>query len=120
MKKMILVLMVLLSLGQAKEHIVNTYTLKVEADATKVDGSSWDISGGAPDLLIKVDGVFLDFDKTCRNSYGCSVDFTVEHGTSWYFEIYDKDIASNDLIAKGNCSVGKECHFSGAKISISE
>jgi len=120
MKKMILLLMVLLSLGQAKERILNTYTITLEAEATKADGKSWDISGGAPDLLIKVDGVFLDFEKTCKNSYGCSVDFTVEDETSWYFEIYDKDLASNDLVAKGNCSVGKECHFSGAKISISK
>jgi hypothetical protein len=44
----------------------------------------------------------------------------VEQETSWYFEIYDKDFTSNDLIAKGNCSVGKECSFSGAKITIGQ
>jgi len=120
MKKMILLLVVLLSLIEAKERILNTYTITIEADATKADGKSWDISGGAPDLLIKVDGVYLDFEKKCKDSYGCSVDFTVENETSWYFEIYDKDFASNDLIAKGNCSVGKECNFNGAKISISK
>lgn len=112
--------MVLLSLGQARERILNTYTLTIEADATKTDGKAWDIQGGAPDLFIKIDGVFLDFDKKCKNSYRCSVEFTVENETSWYFEIYDKDFASNDFIAKGDCSVGKECHFSGARISISK
>jgi hypothetical protein len=120
MRKMIVLLMVLFSLGQAKERILNTYSITLEADATKANGKTWDINGGAPDILIKVDGVFLDFEKTCKNSYGCSVDFTVENEISWYFEIYDKDFTSNDLIAKGECSVGKECHFSGAKISISK
>ena len=120
MKKTILALMVLLSLTQAKERILNTYSIKVEANATKANGKAWDVNGGAPDLLIKVDGVFLDFDKKCKNSYGCSVEFTVEQETEWYFEIYDKDFASNDLIAKGNCSVGKECNLTGAKITIGQ
>ncbi len=118
MKKTILTLMVLLNLTQAQEHIVNTYTLTVEADSTKVDGKSWDIWGGAPDILIKIDGVYLDFDPKCQDSYRCSMEFTVEKETSWYFEIYDRDLNNNDLIAKGECSVGKECRLNGATISI--
>ena len=118
MKKIVLTLMVLLSLTQAKERILNTYTLTVEADSTKTNGNTWDTLGGAPDILIKVDGIYLDFDKKCKNSYRCSVEFTVEKETSWYFEIYDKDFDNNDLIAKGECSVGKECQLSGATISV--
>jgi len=60
---MILLLIVLLSLIEAKERILNTYTITIEADATKANGKSWYISGGAPDLLIKVDGVYLDFEE---------------------------------------------------------
>ncbi len=118
MKKIILTFMLLLSLIQAKEHIVNTYTVKVEANSTKANGESWDIWGGSPDILVKINGIYLDFNPKCQDSYRCSVEFTVEKGTSWYFEIYDRDLSSNDLIAKGECSVGKECQLKGATISI--
>ena len=118
MKKTVLALMVLLNLTQAQEHVINTYTLTVETDSTKVDGKSWDILGGAPDILIKVNGVYLNFDKKCKDSYRCNVEFTTENKTSWYFEIYDKDFDNNDLIAKGECSVGKECRLKGATITI--
>jgi len=120
MKKIVLTLMVLLSLMEAKERILNTYTIMLEVDETKANGKAWDISGGAPDLLVKVDGVYLDFEKKCKDSYGCSIDFTVENQKSWYFEIYDKDFSSNDLIGKGHCSIGEECQFRGVKITISK
>lgn len=120
MKKIVLLIMVLLSLTQAKEHIINTYTISIEVEATKVNGKPWDVAGGAPDLLVKVDGIFLDFNKKCKNSYGCKMNFTIENETSWYFEIYDKDLGSNDLIAKGKCTLAKECLIGSAKINISE
>jgi len=120
MKKVILLLMVLLNLSQAKERIINTYTLSIEVEATKVNGKAWDVAGGAPDLLIKLNGTFLNFNKKCKNSYGCKLEFTFVNETLWYFEIYDKDLVSNDLIGKGNCSVGKVCILGGATIKISD
>ena len=106
----------MLGLIEAKD----TYSLTIKAEPAKINGKPWDIFGGAPDIFIKIDGVFLDFDRNCKNTYKCTVNFTVEKSTSWYFEIYDKDLENNDLIAKGNCSVGDTCSLGGAKIEIEE
>jgi len=116
MKKIILLLTTMLVLIEAKE----TYSLTIKAEPAKTNGKAWDIGGGAPDIFVKIDGIFVDFDRSCKNTYKCTINFTVTKGTSWYFEIYDKDLQNNDLIAKGNCSLGKECSLGGAKIEIEE
>ena len=116
MKTIILLLIVILNFIEA----TNTYSLTIKAEAAKTNGKPWDIMGGAPELFVRIDGVFLDFKEKCKNTYHCTIDFTVNKGNCWYFEIYDKDLENNDLIAKGNCSVGEKCTLGGATIEINE
>jgi len=55
MKKIILILLVFFGFSNAKEYTVNTYTVVIDVNSTKVNGLSWDFVGGSPDIFIKVD-----------------------------------------------------------------
>lgn len=93
------------------------YEVEVNVQSTKINGKDWDISGGAPDVYVKVDGVFLTMTRKCRNTYRCSVMF-VSKTKSWYFEVYDKDVANNDLIGKGTCSADRKCYLGRSTVKV--
>ena len=116
---------VLISLGilslfsiQAEENL-EAYILEINVKSTKANGKPWDISGGSPDITITIDGERLKFREKCRDKYRCSINF-FSTSDEWYFEIYDKDIMSNDLIGKGDCSADSSCILGLAKIKIIE
>ena len=103
---------------QAEENL-EAYTIEINVKSTKANGKPWDISGGSPDIIINIDGNQLKFREKCRDRYRCSIKF-FSTSDEWYFEIYDKDIISNDLIGKGNCSADDSCTLGLAKIKIIE
>jgi hypothetical protein len=95
------------------------YTIEIDVNTVKANGKSWDVSGGSPDITISIDGQRLQFLEKCRDKYRCSLKF-FSISDEWYFEIYDKDIMSDDLIGKGDCSEGDSCTLGLAKIKIEE
>ena len=97
----------------------NIYILDIDVKSNKDNGKSWDIAGGSPDIKINIDGKNIPFKQDCKNHYRCSISFMSEKiNKEWYFEIYDKDFNSDDLIGKGNCSFDKSCKLGRAKITI--
>jgi hypothetical protein len=119
MKKIAVLLFALLLIIEAKEYSVNIYTIEIDVNATKIDGKAWDIAGGSPDILVYIDGKKMSFNPNCQNR--CSMEFIVKNkSNSWYFEIYDRDFANNDLIGKGECTLSNKCQIGRAKIFIKE
>lgn len=96
---------------------VYIYDVEINAQSTKENGKTWDIYGGAPDLLLKVDGKSLIMSNSCWNTYLCTVSFVSEK-YQWYFENDDRDVAINDLIGNGVCSVGQVCNLGRSTIRI--
>lgn len=92
------------------------YNLTIEVDSTKSSGKAWDIAGGAPDIMVKIDSKTI-FKKSCKNSYKCTIDFESKKD-KWYLEIYDKDLRASDLIGKGECKVDTNYTLGSAKIKI--
>ena len=119
MKKIIFILFIMLNILNAKEYSIDVYTIEIDVNSTKANGMSWDFAGGAPDIFIKVDNKFF-FTSKCKNQYRCSIEFVSKEKHSWYFEIYDKDLSSDDLIGKGECILGKGCILGSAKVFIGE
>lgn len=113
MLKKILMSLVILSLS------ANSYSIIVDVPNLKANGKNWDPLGGAPDILFKIDGEMLPFDDSCKNQYRCVIEFDSDV-TEWYIEIYDKDKLQDDIIARGNCSVGETCEFNGLKMKITK
>jgi len=93
------------------------YDVEINVKSTKENGETWDVAGGAPDLLLKVDGKSLIMRNSCWNTYRCTVSFVSEK-SRWYFENDDRDMVSNDLIGKGVCSIGKVCNLGRSTIKI--
>jgi len=119
MRKIIILLLALFFIVEAKEYSVNIYTVEIDVNSTKANGKAWDIAGGSPDILVYIDGEKMSFNPNCQNRYRCSMEFIVkDNSNSWYFEIYDRDFANNDLIGKGDCSLGKNCNFGSVVVSI--
>jgi len=121
LKKIILVtilsVMSIVSVEANEEAQMYIYDMEVNIKSTKANGKPWDVSGGAPELKVSVDDEFLIINKNCRNKYRCTVSF-VSSKESWYLEIYDRDIAIDDLIGKGNCGVNKQCHLGRSDVMI--
>lgn len=114
MLKIFLVLVLLVASVQA-----TTYSVVIDVPNLKANGKNWDILGGAPDILLKVDGHSEPIFDNCKNKYRCVMDFQSDT-TDWYLEVYDKDKLANDIIGRGNCSVGQTCEFDGVKMKITE
>jgi len=118
MKRIVLTIFLILNMLEAKEYTLNVYTIKIDVNNTKSNGLSWDFSGGSPDIYIKVDGRKIPFQPKCRNQYRCSIEFISKSKKHWYFEIYDKDFSSDDLIGKGECSLKEKCTLGNATVYI--
>ena len=110
-------LLVIVSVEANEQAQMYIYDMEVNIQSTKENGKPWDVSGGAPDLKVSVDGEFLTVNQKCRNKYRCTVSF-VSNKTSWYFENYDRDLASDDLIGKGNCGLNKRCYLGRSDVMI--
>ncbi len=118
-KKALILFGILSLLFLYAEDKAQAYTIEIDVKSTKANGKSWDISGGSPDIAISIDGHRLQFLEKCRDKYRCSIRF-FSKSDEWYFEIYDKDIMSDDLIGKGSCAEGDSCTLGLAKIKIEE
>ena len=82
----------------------------VAVQATRPNGKSWDIRGGAPDLLVKCFAVIPGSGWTkvgetlaAKNSARATLNFRISDprllpGRLLRLEVYDKDGASNDLV----------------------
>ena len=99
--------------------IMMAQSVIVEADidvaSYKPNGMSWDIAGGAPDILLYVDGKKVG--EVCRNQYRCEILFKTDK-QKIYIEVYDKDLQAHDLIGKGECRVGSVCELTNAKVKL--
>ncbi len=93
------------------------YSVVIDVPNLKANGKNWDIGGGAPDILLKIDGSFQPMFENCKNTYRCVMEFESD-STEWYIEVYDKDKLLDDIIGRGNCSVGQTCEFDGVKMRI--
>lgn len=118
-KKIIMLLGILSLVVLQAEEKAEAYTVEIDVKNSKADGKPWDVSGGSPDITITIDGEELKFREKCRDKYRCSMRF-FSTSDKWYFEIYDKDIMSSDLIGKGDCSADSSCTLGLAKIKILE
>jgi len=96
-----------------------TYSIVIDVPNSKANGKAWDIGGGEPDILLKIDGYFEPMFENCKNQYRCVMEFESD-ATEWYIEVYDKDKFLNDIIGRGNCSVGETCEFDGVKMRITK
>ena len=96
-----------------------SYIATISVKSKKIDGKSWDIRGGYPDILLKLNREKSYFDKSCKDKYKCIIQFE-SSDNSWYVEVYDKDLVSNDIIGNGTCKVNKTCEIGLAKVFIKE
>ncbi len=118
LKKIFLLLFLsFLAILHSKDKNITMYSIIVNTNDIKSNGKSWDILGGAPDIKITIDGKALQFLPKCKNRYRCNINFQSTYN-KWYFEIYDKDIVTDDIIGKGDCGVGQVCKLGLAKIEI--
>jgi len=95
------------------------YIATVSVKSKKIDGKTWDIRGGYPDILLKVDRKKINFNKSCKNTYKCKIQFE-SNSNSWYIELYDKDLISSDIIGNGTCKINESCEIGLAKVFITE
>ena len=95
------------------------YKMKIDVASKKENKQDWDMMGNAPDIQVHIDKYPLPIVKNCKDTYRCSLAFRSEK-ESWYIEVYDKDLGSDDLIAKGDCKEGEECDLGLAKVLIVE
>lgn len=98
-------------------NVVYQYDIDVDVQNGKHNGSSWDATGGAPDILLRVNGSTIPFTQNCKNTYRCTVSF-FSGKKNLYLEVYDRDIFNHDLVGKGTISIGKTLHLGKAKINI--
>ena len=118
MKKIVL-LATLLVLNANATELMN-FKATVDVKPKKSNKKSWDISGGAPDVYLKIDGKKLVIKQECRDSYRCQDITFVSNKKTFYIEIYYKDLASDGLIGKGECTVGSRCVLGRAVLQLSE
>lgn len=97
----------------------DTYSLVIDVPNLKANGKNWDVAGGDPDILLKIDGELQPMFESCKNAYRCVMEFESD-ASEWYIEVYDKDALANDIIGRGNCSVGDTCEFDGVKMKITK
>jgi len=95
------------------------YSIKIDVASKKENGKEWDMMGGSPDIKVIIDKHPLPLSLSCRDTYRCSLNFTSQKD-KWYIEVYDMDIDSNDLIAKGDCEEGKDCDLGLATVRIED
>jgi hypothetical protein len=97
---------------------INMYHASIEVAPAKVNGKNWDISGGAPDIILRLDGKTVAFNSDCQDTYKCTTNTFSTNKKILYIEIYDRDIAVNDLIGKGECRVDSPCQIGQAIVKI--
>lgn len=96
---------------------IHKYSVEVHAPSTKPDGKAWDVSGGAPDMILSVDGRLTYSNPNCLNRYKCTFEI-FSKSDNFYLEIYDKDMLNNDIIATGYCSTDKICSLGQASVKV--
>ena len=106
----------LLSVAAAVQ--AGNYVADIEVDPTKPNGKSWDIAGGAPDIRLRIEGKFMPMREACRDSYRCTTSVFVTRKERIYIEVYDQDAWANDLIGKGECTIGNVCKVGAAKVAF--
>ena len=107
-----------LSVAVAVAVQAGNYVADIEVDSTKSNGKSWDIAGGAPDIRLRIEGKFLPMREACRDSYRCTTSAFVTQKERVYIEVYDQDAWANDLVGKGECTIGNVCKVGAAKIAF--
>ena len=93
------------------------YRMKIDVASHKANKQDWDMMGNAPDIQVYIDKYPLPIVERCKDTYRCSISFSSVKD-KWYIEVYDKDLSSNDLIAKGDCKEGEECDLGLARVWI--
>ena len=106
-----------------------TYTVvikKVEVQATKKDGSSWDVDNGRPDLAVSIrnldDTTIKAFttktkDDALSHEFDEPTTIKVRAGQRLEFHVIDKDLAVNDTIGKVEKEMTAE-HLKSGKIRL--
>jgi predicted small lipoprotein YifL len=95
------------------------YNMQIDVASKKENKQDWDIVGNAPDIQVFIDKHPMPIVEGCKNTYRCKIAFSSVKD-KWYIEVYDKDLSSDDLIAKGDCEEGEECDLGLAKVLIEE
>ena len=117
MRKKILSISLFIVLMTGCSNKADIYTINVDVSPKKELGMDWDIMGGSPDIKVIIDKHQLSIPRSCRDTYRCTMTFSSKED-EWYIEIYDQDIDSDDLIGKGDCEEGDECHLGFAEVEI--
>jgi len=104
--------------ADTNETQIYKYKVEVQASTLKPNGKSWDISGGAPDMVLTVDNEIAYSQVNCHNRYRCTFEIFSKN-VSWYFEVYDRDVVNHDIIGVGECSLAYEpCKIGKATIKV--
>lgn len=120
LKKIILLVLISLSTFAIEvkgNKAVYQYTIDVDVQDSKSNGSSWDVTGGAPDIFLRVNGSTIPFSENCRNTYKCIISF-ISDKRSFYIEVYDRDIVNHDLIGKGIVTMGRKYYLGKSKVTV--
>jgi hypothetical protein len=116
MKKVIfIIVLALLTLGCSSK--AKLYQMKIDVASKKANRQDWDMMGNAPDIQVYIDKHPMPLMQRCNDTYRCTIGFSSVKD-SWYIEVYDNDLGSNDLIAKGDCKEGELCDLGLAKVLI--
>jgi hypothetical protein len=101
-------------------NIVFSAVIKVEVMPTKLNGKSWDAMDGEPDLYFVINGKKYR-EQRCQNSFECQIDVPINI-SYMMIEIWDADLADDDLVAKYTLKVGDVVRNDGCikKLDIDE
>jgi hypothetical protein len=109
------------NLSQVIAADTTNYTIVIKVSSTKPNGNSWDVGGGAPDIVLEVEDTRYSTtrhsSKRCEDTYKCEMSFSSKN-SKWYLEIYDKDVKVDDLIGKGECQANNTCTLGKATVTI--
>lgn len=116
---MITILLGAIVAGLPAPRLVHRFEVEVSVETTKADGKAWDAGGGAPDVMLVVDQSQRLQSGSCRDTYRCTTLVDLPIGKDRvYLEIYDRDLASHDLIGKGSCLLKTKCALGRATVEI--
>ena len=91
-------------------------TIVIKMDVSKPDGRTWDVSGGAPDPYVIVNGHAYR-EARCQDRFTCSIE--VSESGSMYIQVVDADAMDDDYDAGStSCSTGNTCRTAGASITV--
>jgi len=90
-------------------------TVEVELLPKKPNGDSWDGLGGEPDIFVVVNGTSYR-EYRCDDRLKCSIKINEYLKGDVNIEVWDADLADNDLAGEFTLQVGQEVNNEAVKV----